>query len=127
MGVEAAEESLKLEEGVEGAEEVEDCGSPWCRTFGFRVWSVATLEATQGKMDGFLSQLPYRCHLEEVASAGDWPEICPQFDSRVGFGGRSGLCRGVGEKEFRFSGGGGGCERVQGFRFRRRAREGIWP
>ena len=26
------------------------------------------LEATQGQMDGFFSQLPYKCHLEEVAS-----------------------------------------------------------
>ena len=30
-----------------------------------------TLEATQGQMDGFLSQLPYKCHLEEVVSVGD--------------------------------------------------------
>jgi len=29
------------------------------------------LEATQGQMNGFLSQLPYKCHLEEVASVGD--------------------------------------------------------
>ena len=29
------------------------------------------LEATQGQMDGFLSQLSYECHLEEVASVGD--------------------------------------------------------
>jgi hypothetical protein len=29
------------------------------------------LEATQGQMDGFFSQLPYECHLEEVASVGD--------------------------------------------------------
>ena len=55
VGVEAADESLKLEEGVEGAEEVEDCGSPWCRSFGFRVWSVAALEATQGQVHGFFS------------------------------------------------------------------------
>jgi len=32
---------------------------------------LAALEATQGQMDGFFSQLPYKCHLEEVASAGD--------------------------------------------------------
>ena len=30
-----------------------------------------TLEATLGQMDGFFSQLPYKCHLEEVASVGD--------------------------------------------------------
>ena len=44
---------------------------------------VAALEATQGQMDGFFRQLPFRCHLEEVASAGDRLEICPQLDSRV--------------------------------------------
>jgi hypothetical protein len=31
----------------------------------------AALEATQGQMDGFFSQLPYKCHLKEVASVGD--------------------------------------------------------
>ena len=29
-----------------------------------------TLEATQGQIDGFISQLPYKCYLEEVASVG---------------------------------------------------------
>jgi hypothetical protein len=29
------------------------------------------LEATQGHMDGFFGQLPYKCHLEEVVSVGD--------------------------------------------------------
>ena len=29
------------------------------------------LEATQGQMDGFFTQLPYKCRLEEVASVGD--------------------------------------------------------
>ena len=31
----------------------------------------AALEATQGQIDGFFSQLPNKCHLEEVASVGD--------------------------------------------------------
>ena len=31
----------------------------------------AALEATQGHMDGFFSETPYKCHLEEVASVGD--------------------------------------------------------
>jgi len=31
----------------------------------------SALEATQGQMDDFCSQLPYKCHLEEVASVGD--------------------------------------------------------
>jgi hypothetical protein len=30
-----------------------------------------SLEAHQGQMDGLFSQLPYKCHLEEVASVGD--------------------------------------------------------
>jgi len=34
-------------------------------------------------MEGFFSQLPYKCHLEEVASVGDRLEIFPQLDSRV--------------------------------------------
>ena len=29
------------------------------------------LEATQGQMDGSFSELPYKCHLEKVASVGD--------------------------------------------------------
>ena len=31
----------------------------------------AALEAAQGQMDGSFSQLPYKYHLEEVASVGD--------------------------------------------------------
>jgi len=30
-----------------------------------------TLEATQGQMDSFFSQLPYKCYLEDVSSVGD--------------------------------------------------------
>ena len=48
----------------------------------FRLGTV--LEATQGQMGGFFSQLPYKCHLEEVASVGDGLEICPWVTSRVG-------------------------------------------
>ena len=32
--------------------------------------SHPALQATQGQMDGFFGQLPYKCHLEEVASVG---------------------------------------------------------
>ena len=32
---------------------------------------VTTLEATQGHIDGFFSQLPYKCHQNRVASLGD--------------------------------------------------------
>ena len=56
--------------------EVEVCG----RVFELRaklvdlptkISQTTALEATQGQMDGFFSQLPYKCHLEEVASGGD--------------------------------------------------------
>ena len=30
-----------------------------------------TLETTQRQLNGFFSQLPYECHLGEVASVGD--------------------------------------------------------
>ena len=42
------------------------------RVQGFRVsemWS--TLETTQGQIDGFVSQLPIKRYLPEVASVGD--------------------------------------------------------
>ena len=32
-------------------------------------WS--TLETTQGQIDGFFSQPPFKCYLPEVASMGD--------------------------------------------------------
>ena len=34
-------------------------------------------------MDGFFSQLPFKCYLPEMASVGDRLEICPQLDYRV--------------------------------------------
>jgi len=37
----------------------------WCRV------QESALEASHSQMDGFFSQLPYKCHLEEVASLGD--------------------------------------------------------
>ena len=46
-------------------------------------WSHSTLEATQGQIDGFLSQLPFRYCLSEVASVGDWLKICSWAESRV--------------------------------------------
>jgi len=44
----------------------------------------AALEATQEQNDRFLSRLPYKCYIEEVASVADWLEICPWVVSRVG-------------------------------------------
>ena len=43
------------------------------RVFALAVdWTVRTvLEATQGQIDSFFSQLSYKYHLEEVASMGD--------------------------------------------------------
>ena len=43
------------------------------------------LEATQGQMDGFFSQLPYTCHLGQVASVGDRLKFCPELGSRVAY------------------------------------------
>jgi len=44
---------------------------------------ITALEATQGQMDGFFSQLPYKCHQNRVASVGCWLTICPWVTSRV--------------------------------------------
>ena len=46
----------------------------------------SALDATQGQIDGFFSQLPYKCQLEEVASVGDSLEICPWVASSVASG-----------------------------------------
>ena len=48
-----------------------------------RILYKTVLEVTQGQMDGFLSDLLYKCHLEEVASVGYLLAICPQLDSRA--------------------------------------------
>ena len=38
----------------------------------FALWGLGpSLEAAQGQMNDFFSQLPYSCHPEEVASVGD--------------------------------------------------------
>ena len=42
-----------------------------------------TLEATQGQIDGFLSQLPYERHQNWVASVRDKLRICPWVASKV--------------------------------------------
>ena len=47
-------------------------------------WNVTALETTQGQIDGFRSQLPFKCYLPEVASVGDLLKICPWVASRVG-------------------------------------------
>ena len=40
--------------------------------FVLHLWENApALEATQGQLDGFFSQLPYKCHQNRVASVGD--------------------------------------------------------
>jgi hypothetical protein len=48
-----------------------------------RNWRGSTLEATQGQMDAFCSQLAYKCHQNRVASMGDLLETCPLVTSRV--------------------------------------------
>ena len=52
--------------------------------------SNTTLETTQGQIDGFFSQLPSKCDLQEVASVGDGVKICPWVASRVVYGKYSG-------------------------------------
>jgi hypothetical protein len=56
-------------------------------TFGhdaLQIWRErTTLETTQGPKDGLFSLLPFKCHLPEVASVGDWLNICPWVASRV--------------------------------------------
>ena len=37
----------------------------------FKVTIHTTLETTQGQIDGFFSQLPYKCHQNRVASVRD--------------------------------------------------------
>jgi len=46
--------------------------------------SKTTLEATQGQIDVFFSQLPFKCHQNRPASVGDRLKICPWVTSRVG-------------------------------------------
>ena len=41
------------------------------------------LETTQGQIDSFFSQLPFKCYLPEVASVADSLKICPWVASRV--------------------------------------------
>jgi hypothetical protein len=45
--------------------------------------AVATLEITQGQMDGFFRQLPFKWYLSEAASVGDSLQICPWVASRA--------------------------------------------
>ena len=49
----------------------------------FHADAAPTLEATPRQVDGFFSQLPYKCHQNRMASVGDRPEICPWVTSRV--------------------------------------------
>ena len=55
--------------------------APWFCELGKQ--DRAAMEATQGQIDGFFSQLPYKCHQNRVASVGDWLQICPWVASRV--------------------------------------------
>ena len=51
--------------------EVTTTRSRLARAMALRSTCYATLERTQGQIDGFFSQLPFKCYLSEVASAGD--------------------------------------------------------
>ena len=56
-------------------------GTQKCARGCSRSSRASVLEATQGQIDGFFSQLPYKCHLFEVASVGYRLKICPQLNS----------------------------------------------
>jgi hypothetical protein len=45
--------------------------------------SLPTLETTQEQTDGYVSQLPFKCYLSEVASVGDLLKLYPWVASRV--------------------------------------------
>ena len=65
----------------------------FCMKVEATIWSwpcYTALETTNGQMDGFFSQLSYKCHQNRVASVGDWLKICPWVASRVGCGGVQG-------------------------------------
>ena len=57
---------------------------------GRRIGGNSTLKKTQGQIDGFFSQLPFKCYLPEVASVGDRLKICPRVASRVVSGAKTG-------------------------------------
>ena len=48
------------------------------------------LEATQGQMNGFLSQLPYKCYQDQVASVRNGLKICHWVVCRVDLAGEQG-------------------------------------
>ena len=50
-----------------------------------RIHCWATLETTQGQMDGFFRRLIFKCFLPEVASVEDRLNICPWVAFTVGF------------------------------------------
>ena len=57
----------RLEAGAGGGARWPERGPHRC-PFG---WCHSRPGGNQGQIDGFLSQLPYKCRLEEVASVGD--------------------------------------------------------
>jgi len=58
------------ERGLVAADARHSPRGTWCQHLN-SFQEGAALEATQGQMDSFFSQLPYKCYLEEVASVGD--------------------------------------------------------
>jgi len=44
---------------------------------------LTTLETTQGQIDGFCSQFPFKCCLLEISSVGYWLKICTWVACRV--------------------------------------------
>ena len=56
---------------------------PFSRTTHNNKSVQITLGIIQGQIDGFFSQLPFKCYLPEVASVGDSLQICPWVASRA--------------------------------------------
>jgi len=80
-----SEERISVEGGLDisgGGGAFRVCGGRWRRAWDADM-AGATLEATQGQIDDFPSQLPCKCHQKRVVSVEGGPTICPWVPSRV--------------------------------------------
>jgi hypothetical protein len=63
-----------MERSIRASCEAENINLPPVSGLGSAIVAIeqrTALETTRGQIDGFLSQLPFKCYLLEVASAGD--------------------------------------------------------
>ena len=73
-GMHASSGALRLRGGqvdVLGELPAKDTAPPVATRAPEIPWRTAALEATQGQIDGFFNQLPYKCHQNRVAPVGD--------------------------------------------------------